>query len=646
MSRGSGNTLIRPGLCPECLGDDDAEPQNRFQQHVNVSEWKTHVLRHVASRRHHQCRHPRCTESVNIDGWTEFFHHLADVHQIRFSIAEKEQAAQNLEAAKRLQQPQGCKRRRSAHVSRRRLEMEPKGDNFKHHTSRSMKRQLETRKTGKPQTMPEIPGPEHDPPGHTDCGQCIGQQSLWSDGPDPAEVKSNKATVQDDSTLLRAVPQRAPVVEDAHADKMPRRSARLSVLGGLSRGASRRNTTLPNDDREGRRNLVKLVVPRPQRTTGNRHRHFSKGTGDSNQCEADTLDLSVSRVRSSRRGAQKQANIVIEVPPRPFDWWTWEELHSPLVEKVPGRRSVDSNGENLESSGLQPQKRPRGRPRRKESCPAIQRHRLKPARRCKARSTNTSKHSKQGESTRCAEERTLLTRKRKNSPSDGSFERELVDNLPNSDQTQHAMPSPLIIPKKMRLTTSTISPHLLSSAEQTDVLPLLHACHKVPTMLKLDGESATGRLAELQWHQNEDISLYQMSNGNPKTDHLYSPFLHSCDSPILHARTFGMVGDETITNQPIWNPEEASALQIEDDATIDSFFDAYLHPTSSSTPDLTGGSIDETSQIVPNHLEDKDPGVATEPLTEVLDQASLEDTDQKKNLIRYKKDLAVPMALL
>ena len=85
-----------------------------------------------------------------------------------------------------------------------------------------------------------------------------------------------------------------------------------------------------------------------------------------------------------------------------------------------------------------------------------------------------------------------------------------------------------------------------------------------------------------------------MSNGNPNTDHLYSPFLHSCDSPISHASNFGMDGDETITNLPIGNPEEASE-QIEDDATIDSLFDEYLHPTSFSTPDLTGGSIDETN---------------------------------------------------
>jgi hypothetical protein len=91
--------------------------------------------------------------------------------------------------------------------------------------------------------------------------------------------------------------------------------------------------------------------------------------------------------------------------------------------------------------------------------------------------------------------------------------------------------------------------------------------------------------------------------------------------------------DETITNLPIGNLEEASE-QIKDDATIDSLFDEYLHPTSFSTPDLTEGSIDETSQIVLSNLEDKDPGVATEPLTEVLDQAYLEDTDQKKNLIQ------------
>ena len=183
---------------------------------------------------------------------------------------------------------------------------------------------------------------------------------------------------------------------------------------------------------------------------------------------------------------KRQASIVIGVPPRPIDWWSWEELHSPLGGKVPKRPSVDPREEDLESKEPQPQKRPRGRPRRTEVRHSIQRYRLKPAQRRKARSTNSSKRCKQSQSTSFTEERPLLTRNRKNSASDLSFGRELVDNIPSSDQTQHAMPSALIVPKKMRLMTSTISPHLLSPAEQPDILPRLHPYHKVPTMLKLD----------------------------------------------------------------------------------------------------------------------------------------------------------------
>ena len=609
------HNLIRPGLCPECLGDDDEEPQNRFQQHTNVSEWKTHVLRHIALRRHHQCRPPHCTKSVSIDSWTEFFHHLADVHQIRFSNAEKQQVAQNSDAAKRPQQPQVYKRRKSSHMSRTRLKIEPKGDKFKNHTSRSMKRQLETRRTGKSPIKRENPSPRYDSPEHIDRGQSIGEESLWINLSDPAEAQSNKTTIQDNSTLLGAVPQIVPLVEDAHADKKPRRSARLSVLGGFSHGAPRRNTPLPNDDKEGRRNLVKLVVPRPQRATSNRPGHFCTGAVDSDQSEADILDLSVSPIPTSRRSVKRQARIMIEVPPRPIDWWTWKELPSPLVEKVPERPSVRPREEDLESKERQPQTRlrgrPRGRPRRNEPRPFIQRHHSKPAQRCKSRSTNSSKHCKQGQSTTSTNERALLTRKRSHSATDGSFDRELVDSLPSSHQTQPAMPLPLIIPKKMRLTTSTNSSYRLSPTERPDVLPLLHGCHKVPIMLNLDGESATSRLAELQWHQNEDTSLHQTSDWHPNTNRLYSAFLHSCDSPILQASTFGMHGGETTSDQPSRNAEEASE-QIEDDATIDSLFDQYLHPTSFSasfsTPDPTEGRIDETSRKNLSDLEDKDPG--------------------------------------
>jgi len=83
------------------------------------------------------------------------------------------------------------------------------------------------------------------------------------------------------------------------------RQVRLSVLDGLSHGAARRDIPLPNDNKEGPRNLVKFVIPRPQRTTSNRQRLVSKGAVDSNQCEADILDLSVSYVRGSRGGIKR-----------------------------------------------------------------------------------------------------------------------------------------------------------------------------------------------------------------------------------------------------------------------------------------------------------------------------------------------------
>jgi hypothetical protein len=44
------HNLTRPGLCPECLGDEDAEPEDRFRQLTNVTEWKTHVLHHLRFR--------------------------------------------------------------------------------------------------------------------------------------------------------------------------------------------------------------------------------------------------------------------------------------------------------------------------------------------------------------------------------------------------------------------------------------------------------------------------------------------------------------------------------------------------------------------------------------------------------------------
>lgn len=67
----------------------------------------------------------------------------------------------------------------------------------------------------------------------------------------------------------------------------------------------------------------------------------------------------------------------------------------------------------------------------------------------------------------------------------------MVDRVPSSDPTQCALSSPLVVPKKMRVATSTIAPHLLSLVDQTNVLgeddqdTLLHPWYKDPTTLNL-----------------------------------------------------------------------------------------------------------------------------------------------------------------
>ena len=54
------------------------------------------------------------------------------------------------------------------------------------------------------------------------------------------------------------------------------------------------------------------------------------------------LDLSETNVRPPARGVKREANIIIEVPPLPVDWWTREEkeIHSPSVADGPSRLRV------------------------------------------------------------------------------------------------------------------------------------------------------------------------------------------------------------------------------------------------------------------------------------------------------------------
>jgi len=62
------------------------------------------------------------------------------------------------------------------------------------------------------------------------------------------------------------------------------------------------------------------------------------------------------------RHIKLQANIVIEVPPLPADWWTWEPISSPLIRDCLNAPSVVPSVITSKRQENQPQKRPRGRP--------------------------------------------------------------------------------------------------------------------------------------------------------------------------------------------------------------------------------------------------------------------------------------------
>jgi hypothetical protein len=92
------HNLIRPAPCPECLGDEDVKSEDRFYQYTNVIEWKTHVLHHLGlgEQGPRRGRHPRCRKSEELYDLDRRIYHFADIHQISFRIAEREQAARDL----------------------------------------------------------------------------------------------------------------------------------------------------------------------------------------------------------------------------------------------------------------------------------------------------------------------------------------------------------------------------------------------------------------------------------------------------------------------------------------------------------------------------------------------------------------------
>jgi hypothetical protein len=121
----------------------------------------------------------------------------------------------------------------------------------------------------------------------------------------------------------------------------------------------------------------------------------------------------------------------------------------------------------------QPKKRarglPRGRSRRVQQAPSINDDRLSPTRSDQSASINLSGRRQQDESTGLTDKQTLVTRKRKISSRDDTPGRGSGKCVPPSIYTGYLPPIALSLPKRVRFTSPTISPPLLSIFDQGDV---------------------------------------------------------------------------------------------------------------------------------------------------------------------------------
>ncbi len=211
-----------------------------------------------------------------------------------------------------------------------------------------MKRLLDCQKTTRSSTILEIPCLEDLRSRQPGDAQSVEQDLVQADNPAPVEINSLQDVVKDNPSPLLITTSVAEEVEPA--GKTLRRSSPLSVLQNVSRGQG--YTSLLNGGKESRPEALTTVILRPRKASNHHHKRLTKTRADSIESGGETLDPMVS-VISAKWGMKRQANIVIEVPPRPKDWWTWQEGHSPLFTEVLKQSTVD-----LEPVELPPRKRP------------------------------------------------------------------------------------------------------------------------------------------------------------------------------------------------------------------------------------------------------------------------------------------------
>ena len=78
------STLIFPGFCPFCLGDDSKGSDERFKQGLSKPTLLNHIDEHLSSLEHLaliHCPHPCCGVKI-YNGTTDLQRHLFDTHSL------------------------------------------------------------------------------------------------------------------------------------------------------------------------------------------------------------------------------------------------------------------------------------------------------------------------------------------------------------------------------------------------------------------------------------------------------------------------------------------------------------------------------------------------------------------------------------
>ena len=210
------HNLIRPAFCPKCLGDEAAELEDRFHQYTNVTEWKTHLLHCLdfGGPGPWRCYHPRCRQFNELSELDQYFQHLADIQQIRFSGTEREKGARYSKRKGSLQMT-----RLSPGGPKRRVMIKQENNIFRIRTVSGMKRHIESRSirhTRQSSATLKSPSAEGEVPRSRAREQCEGheQHTATRKGEDIPVIVHDKLTITETSPFQGTIHQSPSVVKE------------------------------------------------------------------------------------------------------------------------------------------------------------------------------------------------------------------------------------------------------------------------------------------------------------------------------------------------------------------------------------------------------------------------------------------------